>query len=152
MVNIGFQVQLISFIHPILFDLDVLTSYPVTLESTNVYNKTTFYTVDFISSAVSEAPNGTTSLPIDGILINLIKIFGGVDILLIFIYTVIFVIDRQREKNAYQTENSTSYTTRYNTMYENIEIDSFTQQLKKGIIMRHFPFKADSSSSLRLYF
>ena len=141
MVNIGFQVQLISFIYPILFDLDVLTSYPVTLESTNVYNKTTFYTVDFISSAVSEAPNGTTT--INRILINLIKIFGGVDILLIFIYTVIFVIDRQREKNAYQTENSPTYTTRYNTMYENIEIDSFTQQLKKEIIMRQFTFKAD---------
>ena len=114
---------MISFIHPILFDLDVLTSYPLTLESTNVYNKTTFYTVDFISSAVSEAPSGTTT--INRILINLIKIFGGVDILLIFIYTVIFVIDRQREKSAYQTEDSPSYTTRYNTMYENIEIDSF---------------------------
>ena len=82
--------------------------------------------MEFTSSTVSKTPNGTTSLTIDGILINLIIIFDGVDIMLIFIYTVIFVIDHQREKSAYQTENSPSYTTRYNTMYENIEIDSFT--------------------------
>ena len=117
---------MISFIHSIIFNLDELTSFPLTLESTNVYNNTTFHTVEFTSSTAPQTLNGTTSLTIDGILINLITIFGGVDILLIFIYTVIFVIDRQREKSAYQTENSPSHTTRYNTMYENIEIDSFT--------------------------
>ena len=112
--------------NPILFDLDELTSFPLTLESSNVYNNTTFHRVEFTSSTVSGTTNDTTSLAINGIFINIIIIFGGVDIMLIFIFTVIFVIDRQREKSAYQTENSPSYTTRYNTMYENIEIDSFT--------------------------
>ena len=115
-----------SFRKQILFNLDKLTSIPLTLEPSNVYNNTTFYTLEFSSSTVSDTTNDTTSFTDNGILITLIKIFGGVDILLIFIYTIIFVIDRQREKSANQIENSPSYTTRYNTMYENIEIDFLT--------------------------
>ena len=91
-----------------------------------MHNKTKFYTLEYSSSTVSGTLNDTTSSITNGILITLIKIFGGVDILLIFIYTVIFVIDRQREKNAYQTENTATYTTRNNSMYENVEIDFFT--------------------------
>ena len=121
-----------SFIHSIIFKLDELTSFPLTLESTNVYvyNNTTFHTVGFTSSTVSKTPNGTISLPIDGILISLIKIFGGVDILLIFIYTF-FLIDRQREKSAYHTENSPSYTTGNNSVYENIAIDFLPSNLSR---------------------
>ena len=112
------------------FHQTFLTSFPLTLESTNVYSKTTFHTVEFTSSTVSETPNGTISLPIDGILISLIKIFGGVDILLIFIYTF-FVIDRQREKSAYHTETSPSYTTGNNSIYENIAIDFLPSNLSR---------------------
>lgn len=95
-------------------------------ERRNVYNDTTFYTIESSSTTISETSSDTKNFNINGILIILITFFGGVDILLIFIYMVIFVIDTQKEKRANQTENSPSYVTRNNIMYENIETDFFT--------------------------
>ena len=112
-----------SFRNQISFNLDDLTSFPLTIEPTSVYNNTTVNTMEYLSSTISEASNETKSPIINGILIILIKIFGGVDILLIFIYAAIFVIDRHRAKSVYHTENTPSFTIRNNSMYENIEID-----------------------------
>mgnify|MGYP003692099185 CR=1 FL=1 len=105
-----------SFIHSIIFKLDELTSFPLTLESTKVYvyNNTTFHTVGFTSSTVSETPNGTISLPIDCILISLIKMFSGVDILLIFIYTFFLSIVKERK-------TLTTQRTRHHILLETIQ-------------------------------
>ena len=100
-----------------------MTSFPLTLEPTNVYNNTSFYTSEYFSSTVSDKTNGYTSFINNDNLLTLIKILGGVDILLIFIYAAIFVIDRHRAKSVYHTENTPSFTIRNNSMYENIEID-----------------------------
>lgn len=100
----------------ISFYLDKETSFHQTIEPT-------FYTMKYSSSTISYTTIGTTSFSTNDVLIILIKIFGGVDILLIFMYLVIFVIDRQREKSTHQTENTLTYTIRNNSMYENIEIE-----------------------------
>ena len=106
----------------ISFYLDKETSFHQTIEPTYIYNNTTFKTMKYSSSTMSYTTIGTTSFSTNAVLIILIKIFGGVDILLNFMYAVIFVIDRQREKSTHQTENTPTYTIRNNSMYENIEI------------------------------
>ena len=69
------------------------------------------------------SPDATKST-INGILIILILIFGGVYILLICIHSVLFVIDHQKE-NTPQMQYTTGRqsVTMNNSMYENIEID-----------------------------
>lgn len=62
-------------------------------------------------------PTGT----VNDIFILLIHFLSCVDILFICSYTIVFMIDRGRNKN--QKENSNGQTARYTAMYENIEID-----------------------------
>ena len=80
----------------ISFYLDDLEFVSETMESTHSVENTTFHT-KIISTP---KPTGT----VNNILILLIQLFGGVDILLICSYTVVFMIDRRRNKN--QKENS----------------------------------------------
>nr|XP_022287012.1 scavenger receptor class F member 1-like [Crassostrea virginica] len=93
---------------------DNKTSFPVTIEHTASRRSVTLYT-----TAAPSSISGT----INGVLIILILIFGGVDIFLICIHLVLFVIDHQRE-NTPQRQNTTGrqFVTRNNSMYENIEI------------------------------
>lgn len=84
------------------------------MESTHSVENVTLYT-QTISTTKS---TGT----VKNILILLIQLFGGVDILLICSYTVVFMIDRRRNKNL--KENSNGQIARYTAMYENIEIDN----------------------------
>nr|XP_022290070.1 multiple epidermal growth factor-like domains protein 10 [Crassostrea virginica] len=84
-----------------------------TMESTHSVENTTLYT----QTISTTKPTGT----VKNILILLIQLFGGVDILLICSYTIVFMIDRRRNKN--QKDNSNGQIARYTAMYENIEID-----------------------------
>ena len=53
---------------------------------------------------------------------NLIQIFGGVDIILICSYSIVFIIDRQRHQNTLQIENEIIYVSENNLLYDDIEI------------------------------
>lgn len=97
----------------ISFYLDDEEYFSETIESTHSVENTTLYTQRISTTK----PTGT----VKNILILLIQLFGGVDILLICSYTIVFMIDRRRNKN--QKENSNGQTARYTAMYENIEID-----------------------------
>ena len=97
----------------ISFNLDDEEYFSETMVSTHSVENTTLYT----QTISTTKPTGT----VKNILILLIQLFGGVDILLICSYTVVFMIDRRRNKN--QKENSNGQTARYTAMYENIEID-----------------------------
>ena len=75
---------------------------------------TTFYAEE---NSTSEAKGS-----INGILKHLIQIFGGVDIILICSYSIVFIIDRQRQQNTLQSENETIYVSENNLLYDDIEI------------------------------
>ena len=62
-------------------------------------------------------PTGT----VNDIFILLIQLLSCVDILFICSYTIVFMIDRGRNKN--QKENSNGQIARYTAMYENIKTD-----------------------------
>ena len=68
--------------------------------------------------------NSTTEAnsPINRTLINLIKFFGGVDVLLICSYSICFAIDRRRHKGTSEIGNRMITVPEHNSMYENIEI------------------------------
>nr|XP_022289820.1 uncharacterized protein LOC111101582 [Crassostrea virginica] len=90
-----------------------------TLSTVTIEHKASERNVTLYSISVPDATKST----INGILIILIRIFGGVDILLICAHSVLFGIDHQRKRSSQMKKTiGRRFVTRSNSMYENIEI------------------------------